>query len=161
MKKRIQLMLSEMSRVIDMQFECRRCNDSTLVISTERSALLPKIASSLPELDSTCVAMGHTAYEAFCNHYHLYMGKIKDSELMTIRQLSLAIGRSVYERLTLSYPNYKFRLYLEINKKEGIALRFHQVWENEMPIYDDATIAASKLSKEFQIYLLTDTKCDY
>lgn len=54
----------------------------------------------------------------------------------------------------MTYPDGNFRLYVEINVKEGITLRFHQVWAGEKPIYSDEMIAESQSNREFQVLCL-------
>ena len=42
---------------------------------------------------------------------------------------------------------------VEVNVKEGITLRFHQVWVGEKPVYSDEMIAESQSGKKFQVFL--------
>ena len=53
----------------------------------------------------------------------------------------------------MTYPDGNFRLYEEINVKEGIKLRFQQLWEGEKPVYSDEMIAESQSGKEFQVFV--------
>ena len=154
MRKNTQLMLSEISSVLNIHFTRLRCNDSILIVSsTGKCHEGPKDNSDLPVINESCISLGHTAYESFSNHFHLYAGKIRRSEYQTLRKISISTGQNVYEKLLLTYPNCRFRLYVEINVNEGIVLRFHQIWPGELPFYSDSMIENSKLSKKFQIYL--------
>ena len=69
-----------------------------------------------------------------------------------LKELALAVGKNLYEKLSMTYPDGNFRLYVEINVKEGITLRFHQVWAGEKPIYSDEMIAESQSNREFQVH---------
>ena len=104
-------------------------------------------------IPDACIASGCTAYESFCNHFPLYTGKIKRSEFDMLKELALAVGQNFYEKLRMTYPDGNFRLYVEINRKEGITLRFHQVWVGEKPVYSDEMIAESQSNREFQVLL--------
>lgn len=151
MRKEIQGMLRDLPSLLTMRFQQVRCKDAILIRAAEENELsmtgAPKVISD------ACIASGCTAYESFCNHFHLYTGKIKHSELAMLKELALAVGKNLYEKLRMTYPDGNFRLYVEINVKEGITLRFHQVWAGEKPVYSDEMIAESQSNREFQVLL--------
>lgn len=161
MRNRIQDMLSEITGVLKLQFKVCSCGGSSLIVaSTESDCTTNTVSDEIPVLDDACIASGRTAFESFTNHFHLYKGKIKASEYQTLKSLSISVGHNLYEKLLKNYPDREFRLYVEINSHEGIALRFHQVWPDESPVYCDRMIANCDTQKNFQIYLFSSTFCN-
>ena len=112
MRKEIQGMLRELPSLLTMRFQQVRCKDAILIRAAEENEL--SMTGAPKVIPDVCIASGCTAYESFCNHFHLYV---------------------------------------EINRKEGITLRFHQVWVGEKPVYSDEMIAESQSGKEFQVFL--------
>lgn len=151
MRKEIQGMLHTLPTLLTMRFQQVRCKEFTLIRAAEADE--PNTPDAPKVITDACIASGRTAYESFCNHFHLYTGKIKHSEFVLLKELALATGQNLYEKLCLTYPESNFRLYVEINRKEGITLRFHQVWADEKPVYSDEMIAESQSGKEFQVLL--------
>ena len=151
MRKEIQGMLRELPSLLTMRFQQVRCKDAILIRAAEENEL--SMTGAPKVIPDACIASGCTAYESFCNHFHLYTGKIKHSELAMLKELALAVGKNLYEKLSMTYPDGNFRLYVEINVKEGITLRFHQVWVGEKPVYSDEMIAESQSGKDFQVFL--------
>lgn len=145
MRKEIQGMLRDLPSLLTMRFQQVRCKNAILIEPEKPDA--PKM------IPDACIASGCTAYESFCNHFHLYTGKIKRSEFDMLKELALAVGQNLYEKLRRTYPDGNFRLYVEINREEGVTLRFHQVWAGEKPVYSDEMITESQSSKEFQVLL--------
>lgn len=155
MRKEIQGMLCEMPSLLTMRFQQVRCKNAILIRAAEKGEL--ETAAAPKVIPDACIASGRTAYESFCNHFHLYAGKIKHSEFVLLKELALATGQNLYEKLRMTYPESNFCLYVEINAKEDIMLRFHQVWADEKPVYSDEMIAESQSSKGFQVFLFAST----
>lgn len=161
MRNKIRDMLSEIACVMRIQFKEYSCGGFRLIVAEiDDDHTTDTTSDRIRVINDTCITSGRTAYEAFTNHFHLYRGKIKASEYQTLKDLSISIGRNMYEKLSANYPDCDFRLYVEINNHEGIALRFHQVWSNESPIYCDRVVADSEASKNFRIYLFSTTYCN-
>lgn len=151
MRKEIQGMLRDLPSLLTIGFQQVRCKDAILIRAAEKDE--PEVLGAPKVIPDVCIASGCTAYESFCNHFHLYTGKIKHSEFAMLKELALAVGKNLYEKLSMTYPDGNFRLYVEINVKEGITLRFHQVWAGEKPVYSDEMIAESQSNREFQVLL--------
>lgn len=151
MRKEIQGMLRDLLSLLTMRFQQVRCKDAILIRAAEKDE--PEVLGAPKAIPDACIASGCTAYESFCNHFHLYTGKIKRSEFDMLKELALAVGQNLYEKLRMTYPDGNFRLYVEINVKEGITLRFHQVWAGEKPVYSAEMIAESQSNRKFQVLL--------
>ncbi len=78
-----------------------------------------------------------TQCEAFVNHFHLF-DKFPESEFEKVFAIGDKIAKNLIRRLDECYPDKKFVVYLEINRKDSTIIRFHQLWENEPPYFDMA-----------------------
>ena len=78
-----------------------------------------------------------TSCEAFVNHFHLF-DKFPESEFEKVFAIGDKIAKNLIRRLDECYPDKKFVVYLEINRKDSTIIRFHQLWENEPPYFDMA-----------------------
>lgn len=76
-----------------------------------------------------------TQFEAFENHFHLF-DKIGEAN----RELAISIGKTIannlLKTLAKTYPTKKFIVYLEVDVKESVIIRFHQIWDGEPPYID-------------------------
>jgi len=72
-------------------------------------------------------------FEALENHVHLFdkVGK-KNKDNVTI--VGTAIAKNMLESLKTAFPDKKFVVYLEVNIKDSVIIRFHQIREKE-PLY--------------------------
>jgi len=86
-----------------------------------------------------------TQCEALVNHYHLFE-KMGERNYEKIIEIGRAIANNLYDSLLRSFPSKLFVIYLEVSTKNSTILRFHQIWEGELPyfdmtqIYDDVEI---------------------
>lgn len=73
MRKEIQGMLRELPSLLTMRFQQVRCKDAILIRAAEENEL--SMTGAPKAIPDACIASGCTAYESFCNHFHLYTGK--------------------------------------------------------------------------------------
>ena len=76
-----------------------------------------------------------TQTEAYLNHFHVW-GRFRACDEMKIKKLCERIAKNLLERLVCKYNKKKFVVFLEVNSRESIIIRFHQIWENEPTYYD-------------------------
>ncbi len=74
-----------------------------------------------------------TAYEAVNNHEHL-LDDLSDDEFAVLAADAPVLCRLVYSNIKMQYPQRKLAVYVTVSRHDSIAVRFHQVWEQE-PIY--------------------------
>lgn len=91
MRKEIQGMLRELPSLLTMRFQQVRCKNAILIRAAEKDE--PEVLGAPKAIPDACIASGCTAYESFCNHFHLYTGKIKHSEFAMLKELALAVGK--------------------------------------------------------------------
>lgn len=77
-----------------------------------------------------------TQFEAFENHVHIFDRRIRKEDYDKARRIGTAIAENLYHRLTARFPEKAFMVYLTINA-QGAIVRFHQIWENEPPYFDE------------------------
>ena len=77
-----------------------------------------------------------TQLEAFENHVHI-CGKVKKRDRQKAYTAAKLITNNLIEKLKMEFPNKKFYVYLDCNFREHIIIRFHQLWENELPYYNE------------------------
>lgn len=78
-----------------------------------------------------------TKCEATENHFHLFE-KIGEANKAQAVEIGKSIAANLLNALTQSFPNKNFVVYLEVNVKDSVIIRFHQRWENEPPYFDMA-----------------------
>jgi hypothetical protein len=76
-----------------------------------------------------------TQYEAVENHFHLF-NRVSEENKETIEKIGTAIAKNMLRALINTFPEKKFIVYLEVNIKDTTIVRFHQIWENELPYFD-------------------------
>lgn len=77
-----------------------------------------------------------TEFEAIENHIHI-LEKITRKEFEKLDEISQILGKSLLSCLRRKYPDKHFFVYVSIDLKDSMIIRFHQDWKNEDPYYDD------------------------
>lgn len=77
-----------------------------------------------------------TEFESLENHVHL-VDHIKKSEFEQLLQIGNGLGKALLCSLKYEYPSKHFRVYVQLQIKGSMIVRFHQVWENEEPYFDE------------------------
>ena len=90
-----------------------------------------------------------TEFEALENHVHL-LEKITKKEFKDSEEVLNFLGKSLLNCLRQTYPDKHFFVYVSIDLKDSMIVRFHQKWENEMPYYTDKDFG--KNTKLFTFY---------
>ena len=75
-----------------------------------------------------------TQCEAFVNHFHIF-DKIGKGNYDNVVAFGKEISKNLLASLMKSFPNKEFLVYLQVSKDSTI-VRFHQIWENEVPYFD-------------------------
>ncbi len=78
---------------------------------------------------------GKTQCEAVNNHFHLFE-KVGEKNYESVVEIGKNIANNLFISLTQSFPNKSFVVYLEVNVKDSVIIRFHQKWEDEPPYFD-------------------------
>ena len=76
-----------------------------------------------------------TEFEATENHIHI-IDEIKENEFIFLIDFAKTIGLAVLTNLNFHYPKRKFAVFVTIKLHDSFIVRFHQIWENELPYYD-------------------------
>jgi hypothetical protein len=76
-----------------------------------------------------------TGIEALENHVHIF-DCVKKRYRKDVKLISEAIAQNLFRALKLEFPEKKFVVFLELNYKDSVIVRFHQVWENEKLYFD-------------------------
>lgn len=90
-----------------------------------------------------------TGYEASITHEHLYVGVIPRKNLDVIKGIAALIVSALADSLKYHFPGREFKVYVEINRKEGVTVRFHQLWEDELPYLTEKQIKEYEKNKSF------------
>ena len=73
-----------------------------------------------------------TEFESSENHVHL-LDNIKKDEFDRLIPVAQNLGKMLLGNLKYSYPDKQFMVYVSLMLKDSMIIRFHQVWENEVP----------------------------
>lgn len=76
-----------------------------------------------------------TEFEALENHVHL-LDKITKKEFENAEEISDILGKLLLNCLRAKYPDKHFFVYVSVDLKDSMIIRFHQEWENEEPYYN-------------------------
>ena len=76
-----------------------------------------------------------TEFEALENHVHL-LDKITKKEFENAEEISDILGKSLLNCLRAKYPDKHFFVYVSVDLKDSMIIRFHQEWKNEEPYYN-------------------------
>ena len=76
-----------------------------------------------------------TEFEALENHVHL-LEKVTKKEFENADEVSNALGKSLLSCLSAKYPDKHFFVYVSVDLKDSMIVRFHQEWKNEKPYYN-------------------------
>ncbi|MBQ7956854.1 MAG: hypothetical protein IJ279_02360 [Clostridia bacterium] len=90
-----------------------------------------------------------TEFEALENHVHL-LEKVTKKEFENSDEVLDALGTSVLNCLRQKYPDKHFYVYISVDLKDSMIIRFHQKWKNELPYYSDNNFGKS--TKLFAFY---------
>lgn len=93
-------------------------------------------SSSSDIFDGTTIE-DKTAFEALDSHFHL-VDNVRRYDKQTLIELGKKIGRLLIERLSYSFPDKHFIVFVTIS--DSMIIRFHQKWENEPYYYDDENL---------------------
>ncbi len=77
-----------------------------------------------------------TQFEATENHVHI-MDHIKKDEFDDVKTAAELIGKALINNLKLCYPDRNFAVFATVKLYDSFIVRFHQIWENEVPYYDE------------------------
>lgn len=75
-----------------------------------------------------------TDFEALENHVHL-LEKVTKKEFEKADEVSNLLGKSLLNCLRQKYSDKHFFVYVSVDLKDSMIIRFHQKWENEEPYY--------------------------
>ncbi len=100
------------------------CSNEYVVF--EDSTITPEILKDISD---------RTEFEALENHVHL-LDKIRKKEFENADEISDILGKSLLNCLRAKYPDKHFYVYVSINLKDSMIIRFHQDWKNEEPYYN-------------------------
>lgn len=89
------------------------------------------------EIHSLNVVNDKTQLEGYENHFHLF-GKVKKCYQKKARIVINLITQNLIKELKQTYPNKKFRVYLDCDFSDHVIIRFHQQWHDEHSYYDVA-----------------------
>ncbi len=90
-----------------------------------------------------------TEFEALENHVHL-LDKITKKEFEISDEISKVLGTTVLNCLRQKYSDKHFFVYVSVDLKDSMIIRFHQKWENEEPYYNSDDFG--KNTKLFMFY---------
>ena len=91
-----------------------------------------------------------TEFEALENHVHL-LDKITKKEFENSDEVSNLSGQVLLNCLRQKYPDKHFFVYVSVDLKDSMIIRFHQKWENEEPYYSSGD-DFGKNTKLFMFY---------
>ena len=76
-----------------------------------------------------------TQMESYLNHFHIW-DNFRACDEIQIKEFCECVARNLLEKLAQKYDNRKFSVFLEINSRGSIVIRFHQLWDKEPKYYD-------------------------
>ncbi len=87
--------------------------------------------------------------EALENHVHLFDGDgIKKCYQKEVKIISISIAQNLLKCLKYQFPNKKFVVLLELNFKNSVIVRFHQIRDNE-DLYMDPKYYKEQYDSDF------------
>lgn len=72
-----------------------------------------------------------TQMESYLNHFHIW-DNFRACDEIQIKEFCECVARNLLEKLAQKYDNRKFSVFLEINSRGSIVIRFHQLWDKEV-----------------------------
>lgn len=107
--------------------------------------------SKLENLDALFVD-DKTLFEAMDNHIH-FLDKVRKSEMPYLKRIAECVCELTLGKLEATFPTKKFVVSVAIQIGESVIFRFHQLWTDELPYYQDEgnggnLIIVSKSSKK-------------
>jgi hypothetical protein len=76
-----------------------------------------------------------TQMKSYLNHFHIW-DNFRAYDEIQIKEFCECVARNLLEKLAQKYDNRKFSVFLEINSRGSIVIRFHQLWDKEPKYYD-------------------------
>jgi hypothetical protein len=76
-----------------------------------------------------------TQCEAIHNHFHLF-NRINFNKKIKAINIGIAISKNLLNALSFNFPQKKFIVFLEVNIKDSTTIRFHQIWNDELPYFN-------------------------
>lgn len=104
------------------------------------SDIMPEDLKNIPD---------KTEFEAIENHVHL-LEKVTRKEYENLDEISKTLGMALLNCLRQKYPSKHFFVYVSVDLKNSMIIRFHQDWKNEEPYYSDDDFG--KGTKLFKFY---------
>ena len=83
----------------------------------------------------TSFIYGNTVMEALDSHVHMFEHVGAKNKALAV-EIGTCIAENLLKSLCEAFPEKKFVVYLSINVTDSCIVRFHQVWEGEVPYYD-------------------------
>lgn len=77
-----------------------------------------------------------TQFEATENHVHI-MDYIKRDQFDDVKTAAELIGKALINNLKSCYPDRNFAVFATVKLYGSFIVRFHQIWENELPYYNE------------------------
>ena len=91
--------------------------------------------SKLENMDTLYVD-DKTLFEATDNHIH-FLDKVRKSEMPYLKRIAECVCELVLGKLEATFPSKMFVVSVAIQTGESVIFRFHQLWPDELPYYQD------------------------
>jgi len=88
------------------------------------------------------VVENRTVVEALENHVHVF-DNVKKRYRNDVKRISIAISRNLLRSLMQQFPDKSFVVYLDLNYKDSVIIRFHQIWADEEIYYEPKCFQSS------------------
>lgn len=85
-----------------------------------------------------------TQFEAVENHIHL-IDNVKKSDFEQLVEIGRVLGETQLNALKAKYPDKEFCVFVSVNVRDSMIIRFHQVWENEFVYYNPDDFNSDKI----------------
>ena len=76
-----------------------------------------------------------TQMESYLNHFHIW-DNFRACDEIQIKEFCECVARNLLEKLAQKYDNRKFSVFLEINSRGSIVIKFYQLWDKKPKYYD-------------------------
>lgn len=153
MRRRVAEFLRNIVDFCEIRFQNVYCENEQLVIGMISNGSTNEVDKSSPlTINKACIINGKTQYESTNNHYHLYIGRIRKKDYSDFRDISITLGKNLLSKLQKEFPMNNFTVYVEISIKNGIIIRFHQMWKDEKLVYTESDIKRLESNPLFKVY---------
>ena len=89
--------------------------------------------------------------EALENHVHLFEN-VKKCLQEEVKLISISIAQNLLKWLKNQFPNKKFVVLLELNFKDSVIVRFHQIRDNEDLYMDPKYFSEQYANETFMMF---------